>query len=90
MFDLTGKSPLFTGAPVGIGDEIAKTLHAQAAHVVLMAEGHDLGDGVALIGEVRRADDAADHPEDEPGDEDRPEDRDARERIGTAVENLRH
>ncbi len=35
MFDLTGKTALVTGATGGIGAEIAATLHAQGAHVVL-------------------------------------------------------
>jgi 3-oxoacyl-[acyl-carrier protein] reductase len=35
MFDLTGKTALVTGATGGIGAEIAQTLHAQGAHVVL-------------------------------------------------------
>ena len=43
-----------------------------------------------LIGEVGRADDAADDPKNETGDEDRPENRDARKRVRAAVEDLRH
>jgi len=35
MFDLTGKTALVTGATGGIGAEIAKTLHARGAIVVL-------------------------------------------------------
>ena len=60
------------------------------ADVVLMAERHGLLAHDALVGDVRRADDAADHPEDEADDEHRAEDRHARERVGAAVEDLRH
>jgi hypothetical protein len=63
-------------------------VQSEATDVVLVAEGHDLLACDPLVGEVRRADDAADHPEDEPRDEHRSEDGDAGERIGTAVENL--
>src|SRR5688500_4264356 len=63
---------------------------AETGYVMLMAEGNGLLTMDALIGEVRRADDSTDHPEHESGDENRAEDGDARKRIGTAVENLRH
>src|SRR5215216_5192404 len=46
---------------------------AEAADVVLMAEGNDLLARDALVREVRGTDDAADHPQNEPGNEDRAE-----------------
>ena len=35
MFDLTGKVALITGAAGGLGDKIARTLHAQGATLAL-------------------------------------------------------
>ena len=56
MFDLTGKRALVTGATGGLGDAIARRLHAQGAHVAisgtraerLEALASDLGDRVAV------------------------------------------
>ncbi|MDA0652549.1 MAG: 3-oxoacyl-[acyl-carrier-protein] reductase [Proteobacteria bacterium] len=41
MFDLTGKSPLITGASGGIGGGIARALHAQGATVALTGRNAD-------------------------------------------------
>lgn len=52
MFDLTGKTALVTGATGGIGAEIARTLHAQGAHVVLSGTREGvLADLAAQLGE---------------------------------------
>lgn len=52
MFDLTGKTALVTGATGGIGAEIARTLHAQGAHVVLSGTREAvLGELAAALGE---------------------------------------
>jgi len=57
---------------------------------MLVAERYRLLPVDALVRKVRRTDDSADDPENKTGNEDRAEDGDARERIGTTVENLRH
>ncbi len=41
MFNLTGKTALVTGAPGGIGSEIAKALHAQGATVTISGRNED-------------------------------------------------
>lgn len=52
MFNLSGKTALVTGATGGIGAEIAKTLHAQGAHVVLSGTREAvLADLAAHLGE---------------------------------------
>lgn len=47
MFDLTGKRALVTGATGGLGGEIAKTLHAQGAHVALSGTRAEKLEGLA-------------------------------------------
>lgn len=52
MFDLTGKRVLVTGATGGLGEEIAKTLHAQGAHVALSGtRAEKLEDLASVLGE---------------------------------------
>lgn len=47
MFDLSGKTALVTGATGGIGGAIARTLHAQGAHVVLSGTRQPVLDALA-------------------------------------------
>lgn len=52
MFDLTGKTALVTGATGGIGGAIARSLHAQGAHVVLSGTRENvLADLASELGE---------------------------------------
>ncbi len=68
MFDLSGKNALVTGASGGIGNQIARTLHAAGANVglagtregVLQALADELGDGAhVLVADLSSAEGAA-------------------------------
>ncbi len=50
MFDLSGKTALVTGATGGIGEAIARTMHAAGAEVVL--SGRRVEKLEALAGEL--------------------------------------
>ena len=54
MFDLTGKTALVTGASGGLGDAIARALHAQGAIVALSGTRRDALDALAAELETRR------------------------------------
>jgi 3-oxoacyl-[acyl-carrier protein] reductase len=67
MFDLTGKTALVTGATGGIGQAIARSLHAQGATVALSGRNTDklealageLGDRTAIVpGDLSNPDEA--------------------------------
>ncbi|WOR13618.1 3-oxoacyl-[acyl-carrier-protein] reductase [Hyphomonas sp. FCG-A18] len=80
MFDLTGKTALVTGATGGIGQAIARSLHAQGATVAL--SGRNTGKLEALAGEL------GDRTAIVPGDLSNPDEADtlvgkASEQIGT-------
>src|ERR1700759_1243854 len=47
MFDLTGKKALVTGATGGIGDGIARALHAQGATVAISGTRKEILDKLA-------------------------------------------